>query len=100
MTSNDIIRNDIERYLRQNVMAPRPSGLEGIKDYRISIELGRDTHSRNQVNALDKLLRADPTTKAAYTGLVGRRFCFAFDTLEEKNNFRFHSKKMLANKYQ
>lgn len=67
--------------------------------YRTYIELSRKTHSRAQVNALDKMLKTHPQTKLNYTGLVGRRFCFQFNTPELREAFQIEVKMMLEKNY-
>jgi hypothetical protein len=99
MTSNDTLRIDIGRYIVENDLAPRKSGLEKVGEYRSFVELSAKTHTYAQVLALDKLLRNDPNTAKAYTGLTDRTFYFAFNTRFELYEFQTNVKQMLQKRF-
>ncbi|MFY7883714.1 MAG: hypothetical protein ACOVOV_02580 [Dolichospermum sp.] len=57
------------------------------RTYTSSVEISRANKSRAQLKELDKYLKKQEITRHNYTGLVGRRLCFAFDTEEERSKF-------------
>ena len=59
-----------------------------IFEHRISVELCRSKFSREAIKRTDKIFKTDKRVSKNYTGVAGRRLCFQFETIEEKEKFK------------
>lgn len=55
--------------------------------HTVGVELPRNMFSREQIKNMDKIYSTHQNVKPYYTGLVGRRMCFAFPDEETKIEF-------------
>lgn len=56
-------------------------------NHTVGVELPRNMFSREQVKQMDNFNKSHEDIKPYYTGLVGRRMCFAFPDEETKQQF-------------
>ena len=65
--------------------------------HTIGVDLPRNIFSRESIKEMDKIFFTHKDVKPYYTGLAGRRMCFAFPTEEAKNTFMETFKEFFSN---
>lgn len=64
--------------------------------HTLGVELPRRIFSRESIKEMDKIFHTHKDVKPYYTGLAGRRMCFAFPTEEAKKSFAETFEEFLA----